>query len=66
MLTAIELDRMEREFWSCVCAAGDTGGMSLVEVADQATRSLSRLLGEHKELLREHAELKAWAAGAAE
>lgn len=53
MLTMDDLQTLERRHYSCIVAASETGGLSLVEVADESARLTSKLLHEVKLLLAE-------------
>lgn len=59
MLTMAEVEGIERDYYRCICAAGDSGNLSLIDVADLAARKLSLLLTEHKQLLEQHTMLLA-------
>jgi hypothetical protein len=53
MLTMNDLETFERRHYAAVCAASETGGLSLVEVADESARLTTRLLHELRTLLAE-------------
>jgi len=55
MISERELWKIERELYARVCAVSETGGVSLSEAADFATRNLARILDEYRTLQREHA-----------
>lgn len=52
MLTMDDVQQLERVHYETVCAASETGGLSVVETADIAVRLNSRLLTEIKRMLR--------------
>lgn len=54
MLSLNQIEAMERDFYSAVCSASDTGGLSLLEAADLSTRTCGRLLTEYKRLYEAH------------
>jgi hypothetical protein len=56
-LSLYDVERIEREVLNCAIASAETGGLSLVEVADSATRYVARLAHEYRSLMRENERL---------
>lgn len=51
MLTMSELQKLERQHYAVICAASETGGLSVAEAADAAVRLNNRLLSEMRALI---------------